>query len=125
MSTLADATDDIVLVKHLQQTRDITGIVLQIGIQGDHHSATYLFEASIQRGALSSVTPEADAAHFWVLGRELCQYLRRLICTAVIHKEELIGQLECGKCFGNRRGEGDQTVLFVIGGDDYGNFWGG
>lgn len=32
LPTLSNATDDIVVLEHLQQTRDITGVVLQVGI---------------------------------------------------------------------------------------------
>jgi len=35
-----------------------------------------------------------------------------------------MGDPECGKRLGNRRAKGDKTVLFVIDGDDYGEFWG-
>ena len=36
LSALPNATDHIVIVEHLQHVRDIAGIVLQVGIQGDY-----------------------------------------------------------------------------------------
>jgi hypothetical protein len=90
LPTLSNATDDIVIFEHLQHTRDITRIVLQVGIKGDYDSPAGLFEASIQRGTLSSVVSETDGTHLEVLRSELAQHLRRVIPTAVIHKEELV-----------------------------------
>jgi hypothetical protein len=90
LPTLSNATDDIVIFEHLQHTRDITRIVLQVGIQGDHDSPAGLFEASIQRGTLSSVVSEADGTHRELLRSELTQHLRRVIPATVIHKEELV-----------------------------------
>lgn len=70
--------------------RDITRIILQVGIQSDHDAAADVFEASIQRGTLSSVVSETDGTHFELLRSELAQHLRRVIPTTVIHKEELV-----------------------------------
>ena len=90
LPTLSDATDDIVILEHLQHTGDITRIVLQVSIQGDHDSPAGLFEASIQRGTLSSIVSETDGTHLALLRAELAQHLRRVIRTAIIHNENLV-----------------------------------
>src|SRR5262245_32482031 len=63
LPTLSNATDHIIVVEHLQQARDITGIILKVGIEGDYYSPACLFEPRIQRSTLPGVLAQADDTH--------------------------------------------------------------
>lgn len=90
LPALPNATDHIVVVEHLHHARDIAGVVLEIGIEGDHESPAYLLKAGIQRRTLPSVVSEADQTHLSLLSREFVYHLRRVVFTAIIHEEEFV-----------------------------------
>ena len=71
LATLSNATDHIVIFEHLEHPRDITGIILQVGIQRHHDTPAGLFEACIQGRTLSGVVSEADGTHRLLRCREL------------------------------------------------------
>ncbi len=123
LPALSNATDHIVVVECLQQARDIAGIVLQVGVQGHYHSPADLFEAGIQRSTLPGVLAQANNPDLRLLSREVPQQLRRVISTPIVDKEEFIRHPQRRERLGNRRSEGDDALLFVIDGDDYGDFW--
>jgi hypothetical protein len=48
-----------------------------------------------------------------------------VILAAVIHKQELVGSVMGRKRLTDCRGERHETLCFIIGGNDEGEFWGG
>src|SRR5450759_1194179 len=87
----APATHAVEAFVHLgQQARDITRVVLQIGIGGYDDGAARGREPGGEAGGLAEVAAEADDAPARVGGMHCFQALKAAIATAVVDHDDLV-----------------------------------
>jgi hypothetical protein len=121
----ANAADVVVAFAHLvDDLADFLGRVLKVGVEGDDDLSAGVFEAGHDRHVLAGIGGEqygaGDVRAPLVLFAEQC---RRAITAAVVDEHHLVRGFESVECRVQAGEQGRQTVLFVIDGNDDGDFW--
>jgi len=84
------AADAVVPVgQFVEESRDIGGVVLSVRVHRDDEFARGLFDAGVERRALSEVARQQHADDFLVFGRQVQDGLPRPVRAAVVDDDHL------------------------------------
>src|SRR6266581_2690790 len=84
------ARDEIeALLELRQQARDLTRVVLEVGVDRDDHVALSVREARRQRRSLAEVPPQTNDTHILLRVVEARERTERSICRAVVDEDRL------------------------------------
>lgn len=72
-----------------EQCGDLIGIILQVGIHGDHHIALDVGEADGQCSALAIVATEANGAEARISGMQTFDHVERTVRRSVVDEEDI------------------------------------
>lgn len=109
------------LVEGAQEARDLSRVILEVGVHGEHHLASGNLEARLERGRLAELATELDQHHLGIGSDQLPAQCDRAIGAAVVDHDDLVGPPELGQHPGQLLIQLRQAFLLVQNGDDDGD----
>ena len=96
-----------------QKLRDLRGVVLEVGVQGDDDRPPSLTEAHGERGGLAEVAPELEAPHPGILEAQLLDPLEGAVAAPGVDEEDFGPPTEALERLGQLAMEDAQAVDLV------------
>ena len=101
------------IAERLEQPRDVTRIVLHVGVQGDEDRVARMSEPRRQRRRLAEVLPQPDQAHVGVPCGQRSQHVPGAVGGSVVHVDDLVVAAEGLERLGEACVERLQVIALV------------
>ncbi len=117
----AVAHRQVVIGQPFDQLRDVGGVVLTVGVQRHDDVPASTLETRRERGALTVVPIEVQAAHLGPGRRELVDCLARSVVTPVVDEQQLVDPAVAAGDGFDLVDQRDQVLAFVENRNDEGD----
>ena len=113
------AVDDIeALVQLLEKSRDLGGIILQVGIHHQNQVAARGPHSRRQSSCLAKIPPKPDCPHLGVICREFVNHIPGSIRRPIVHEQDLKYLPTSRAAAFDLRVQFSEAVLFIKNGDN-------